>query len=313
MPCIAARLPLNLPVSVISCMEETLANLGWLETSDKRTIHISAALSIGRSQNNAIRISSPGVSRRHAAIHCQDGGEYWLVDLGSLNGTYINSRRVFHPVKLADLDRIEVAGEAFIFREKKNPDAGDGVGDFSGPVEYPSATQFFYKSQDHWLLVADIEGFTPLSQSVPPNELAVMVGGWFLACQTIIEANGGRIAKYLGDGFLASWHDRDGTAFQIAEAMRQLSERVQNKPPFRFVIHLGSITTGVCRMPGDDGMLGPSLNFAFRMEKLAGQLRQPVLLSEEANTALSTHISTTRMGVNSLKGFDGDFAFYVPS
>lgn len=33
------------------------------------------------------------VSRKHAEI-IRDGNEFWLVDKGSVNGTYLNGRRV---------------------------------------------------------------------------------------------------------------------------------------------------------------------------------------------------------------------------
>lgn len=35
-------------------------------------------------------------------------GEYWLVDLGSRNGTYVNERRVSRPTPLRDGDRIQI-------------------------------------------------------------------------------------------------------------------------------------------------------------------------------------------------------------
>lgn len=61
---------------------------------------------IGRdsSQDSDIIISSPAVSRRHARIF-QDGDTYYLQDLGSSNGTYLNGKRldeVPRPLKTGD-------------------------------------------------------------------------------------------------------------------------------------------------------------------------------------------------------------------
>jgi class 3 adenylate cyclase len=66
-------------------------------------------------------------------------------------------------------------------------------------------------------------------------------------------------------------------------------------------------------MPGEEVLLGSVVNFVFRMEKLAAQLRVPVLLSEEANGKLSGRLATAPLASHSLKGFEGNFSFFVPS
>jgi hypothetical protein len=55
---------------------------------------------LGRSRDADVRIDDPNISRRHAEI-VQEGSTYWLVDLGSTNGTEVNGRRV-QRAKLAD-------------------------------------------------------------------------------------------------------------------------------------------------------------------------------------------------------------------
>ena len=48
---------------------------------------------IGKAPGNDIVINDSGVSRQHATIRLQNG-EYVISDLGSLNGVYVNSRKV---------------------------------------------------------------------------------------------------------------------------------------------------------------------------------------------------------------------------
>jgi Protein of unknown function (DUF3662)/FHA domain len=48
---------------------------------------------VGRSRDVDVQIEDPNVSRRHAEI-VQEGSAYWVVDLGSTNGTEVNGRRV---------------------------------------------------------------------------------------------------------------------------------------------------------------------------------------------------------------------------
>ncbi|MCA1826220.1 MAG: FHA domain-containing protein [Myxococcales bacterium] len=50
-------------------------------------------MTVGRSSACNIRIGDAGVSSKHAKIWCEDG-EYYLMDLGSTNGTFVNDKDV---------------------------------------------------------------------------------------------------------------------------------------------------------------------------------------------------------------------------
>ena len=89
----------------------------WLETPGRDTIRIQGNLSIGRSAKNTIVLDSPNVSRRHAIINVQNIGEFWLIDLGSSNGTFLNKRRVHQPTRLNAGDNIVIGDNAFVFRQ----------------------------------------------------------------------------------------------------------------------------------------------------------------------------------------------------
>src|SRR5260370_41417244 len=65
----------------------------WLETGWNK-FPVRGGCSIGRSPKNAIMLDSPKVSRRHAIINVQNGGEVWLVVFGSSNGTAVKKRPV---------------------------------------------------------------------------------------------------------------------------------------------------------------------------------------------------------------------------
>jgi ABC-type multidrug transport system ATPase subunit/ABC-type multidrug transport system permease subunit len=70
----------------------------------------SGGLTIGRLEDNDITIASNAVSRHHARITPVEGG-YWIVDLGSRNGTLLNGER-FHGESrwLANGDTVVVGG-----------------------------------------------------------------------------------------------------------------------------------------------------------------------------------------------------------
>ena len=62
---------------------------------------------IGRAPLNEIVLDEPGVSRRHASIR-RDYRGWWIADLGSRNGTFVNGKRLSdEPIQLRESDHIE--------------------------------------------------------------------------------------------------------------------------------------------------------------------------------------------------------------
>lgn len=66
-----------------------------------------AVTTIGRVSGNDIILPETGVSRQHTRIE-RDGGRFAAVDLGSLNGTYVNEERVEQERELSNGDVIQI-------------------------------------------------------------------------------------------------------------------------------------------------------------------------------------------------------------
>jgi diguanylate cyclase (GGDEF)-like protein len=72
----------------------------------KRYLLEAAQLQIGRGMENQIVLESDAVSRRHATVEARNG-RWWVRDLGSTNGTYVNHAQVTeHPLAKGDLIKI---------------------------------------------------------------------------------------------------------------------------------------------------------------------------------------------------------------
>ena len=69
---------------------------------------------LGRSFENNIVIADQAASRRHALIQHEDG-MYWIDDLDSRNGTWVNRDRVTERVALKDGDEIYIGDTRLIF------------------------------------------------------------------------------------------------------------------------------------------------------------------------------------------------------
>jgi adenylate cyclase len=277
----------------------------WLEAADGRRHPIRGSCSLGRTAGNTIVLESPKVSRRHALIHLQNIGELWLIDFGSSNGTFLNKRRIHHPVRLSDGDQITIGDQVLTLRQPL------GISE-----EYKSdVVQRTLREIENipcWLLVADIRGFTPLSRRMQSEDLDVLLGAWIFTSKEIIENQHGIINKYLGDGFLAYWPEAATTPKEIVAVISALKELQRQKwPEFRFVVHFGAVAIGGVASMGEESLMGGELNLIFRLEKLASSLGEPCALSEAAHTKLRELVPVRALGEFELKGFETKCAFFA--
>jgi hypothetical protein len=68
---------------------------------------------IGRSRECDVRLSDANASRRHAEVR-RENDDYWIVDLGSTNGTELNGRRI-ERAKLSDGDTVTLGSTDVVF------------------------------------------------------------------------------------------------------------------------------------------------------------------------------------------------------
>jgi adenylate cyclase len=277
----------------------------WLEAADGKRHPIQGSCSLGRTPANRIVLESPKVSRRHALIHLQNIGELWLIDFGSSNGTFLNKRRIHHPVRLSDGDQITIGDEFFRFRQPL------AISD-----EYKTlVAQRTLREIENipcWLLVADIRNFTPLSRCMQSEDLDVLLGAWIFSCTEIIENQRGIINKYLGDGFFAYWPDAATSPEEIVAVISALKElQRKESPDFRLVVHFGGVAIGGIASMGEESLMGGEVNLVFRLEKLASSLGERCCLSETAHTKLGELVPTRSLGEFELKGFEGKCAFFA--
>lgn len=75
---------------------------------------LDADTTIGRSGKNDIMIKDPFISKKHALIE-KKGNEYYLEDLNSSNGTFVNDEQLFNPIRLEHSDTIKIGQISFLF------------------------------------------------------------------------------------------------------------------------------------------------------------------------------------------------------
>jgi hypothetical protein len=95
-------------------VERSVAVLRW--NGQRRALDKQRSV-LGRSRDVDVQIEDANVSRRHAEI-VQEGSVYWLVDLGSTNGTEVDGRRV-QRAQLADGSRFTVGETTVTFSTER--------------------------------------------------------------------------------------------------------------------------------------------------------------------------------------------------
>ena len=147
-----------------------------------------------------------------------------------------------------------------------------------------------------WL--SDLRGFTALSDRLPAETVVDILNHYFDCQVASIRAHGGEVLKYMGDGLLAVFpiDEYVGDAQQVCSGVLSaahesrasvadmefpIGETVER---FRFgvALHVGRILYG--NIGGGNRLdftcIGPAINLAARLEKIAGRLHRTVVASE---------------------------------
>jgi adenylate cyclase len=168
-----------------------------------------------------------------------------------------------------------------------------------------------------WL--SDLRGFTALSDRLPAETVVDILNRYFDCQVDAIRAHGGEVLKFMGDGLLAVFPiaERDGNTHQVCsrvlEAARESRAGVgamayphgDTVERFRFgvALHVGKILYG--NIGGGNRLdftcIGPAVNLAARLEKIAGRLNRTIV----ASTAFAEICSSgwTDLGEFPISGF----------
>lgn len=178
------------------------------------------------------------------------------------------------------------------------------------------------------LCFCDLRGFTAMSERLPRDFIIHVLNDYFGAVGEAIDANGGEILKFIGDAALAVFPaDKDGEKAACDRAyaagrdmianLEKLNERrtTENKPPLQIGmgLHVGDVWYGNIGASGrmDFTVIGPAVNRAARLEKLASDLGEGILVSKAFNDAAGAAFDY--VGEYELKGIDGLTAAYRPA
>ena len=98
----------------------------------------------------------------------------------------------------------------------------------------------------------------------------------------------------------------------VYKALQELQQfQTQSRPAFRVVLHYAQVALGGVALGEEERISGPEVHFVFRLEKLAGSLAEPRLLSQAAAEKLGTLMQVRETGWHSLPGFESKVQVYA--
>ena len=181
---------------------------------------LQSSCEIGRKKPCYLVVKDARISRKHCLIQKDSSNLWWITDLDSSNGTYVNNHRISKATQLSSGDHISIGNSKFTFSNIQ-----DKVLDTDDHTDASSdGTNIIFTQANCWLLVADIVGSTALSQNLSPQYLNVVIGEWRTLCESTIQHHNGEINQYLGDGFFAYWNGDDTDGDAIIATIRELRE-----------------------------------------------------------------------------------------
>ncbi len=177
------------------------------------------------------------------------------------------------------------------------------------------------------ILLADLRGFTSLSNTLPGDLVIELLNGWFDALVPAIEAAGGEVLKFIGDGLLAIFPLTEGPApacnaalAAVEVARKALATfnaglRARGGPELRWgiALHRGEVLYGnigsATRL--DFTTIGPAVNLTARLETLARDLGRDLVVS----AAVAGHCpdGLAALGRFTLRGFTEPQEVFAPA
>jgi adenylate cyclase len=277
---------------------------------------------VGRVASNEIILVDGLVSRFHAVFNASASGIV-LSDLSSLNGTFLNGRRVSTPANLHPGDAISIGStritvEAGTIKredaEEETPSMAAMMRTMTDPMKQVVIT----------ILVADVCSYTKISEQLPPAQVTSMLQHWFNRVSETVEEYGGEVDKYIGDCVMALWRgsmdDGRSLATRAAEAALAILDRTralsagdqwayhQSNPwNCRISLNSGEALQGTLggSRTRDFTVLGDSVNVAFRLNDIAGKLDQDIVLSAETAGLIQSAFHVQSLGLSPVEGRSG--------
>jgi adenylate cyclase len=260
---------------------------------------------IGRSDKTNLVVDDDLASRQHAMLQRSDGDLFYITDLGSSNGTFVNGARISTPVILKPGDRITIGSYEFRFCQDHA---------CSAPADENSAlqsTSLFFAQKLITVLVVDIRNFTGLAQQIDAGKLSQVTGTFFRQAGKALQERGACAQKYIGDAVMAVWLHKGRepqpselmAVFDGLSKMAAIADGLQANFGLESQICIGAgVNTGWASVgnvgsiaSSDYTALGDVVNKTFRLESSTKEMACDLALGQETYDVLASSFDAGKL------------------
>jgi adenylate cyclase len=171
------------------------------------------------------------------------------------------------------------------------------------------------------ILCFDLQGFTGLAETTPGPSVIAMLNDYFGTIVAVIEAHGGNVLKFMGDGLLAifSFADQENAsrsavaaATELRDCMAHLNTSREGEglphTEFSLALHAGNVLYGNIGAETrlDFTVIGPAVNATARILDLCRPLERDVIMSSDvARSVMAQRDDVVSLGPYVLRGIPG--------
>lgn len=191
-------------------------------------------------------------------------------------------------------------------------------------LETPDGLKLGGESRELTIMLSDLRGFTPLADSMEPDQVVNLLNRYFEKMESIISAHQGTINEFLGDAILTffgapvQYADHAQKAVSCAIAMQlamqdfNADNTVAGLPPLSMGIGIntGSVIVGNIgsQNRAKYGVVGHTINLASRVE--ASTMSGQVLITQSTFDKVQSNVETRGTRIISLKGVEQGVTVY---
>lgn len=172
------------------------------------------------------------------------------------------------------------------------------------------------------LMFTDIEGFTGLSESTTPTEVATLLNAYLHTVVPVIQRHGGIVNSFIGDGLFASFNlprpqeNHAASAIAAAIDIQKALDDAQFAHGTALNTRIGLNTGPVIGVTiGTDNrlsytLLGDAVNVAARLEQLNKKFGTRILAAESTVVAAGAQSFCDRLGTTDVRGHNDGVVVY---
>jgi adenylate cyclase len=218
-----------------------------------------------------------------------------------------------------------IAGtDAYLASERKKRDLKRAFSHYLSPsimktiMEQPESVRLGGQRTEATILFSDIAGFTTISESMPPEEIATLLNIYMTEMTKVIFEHKGTIDKFIGDAIMAFWgaplpdddHAHNACSAALAMQKRLASLRFELASKGLPELHARTgINTGTV-IAGNMGsfelfgytVIGDAVNLASRLEGANKDFGTSILISQSVYSKIEGRMEVKHLGQVVVKG-----------